>query len=396
MKKILFVEDNEVLRQLYNVMLENESDRWQVATASSGEAAMQLLKQAAFDVVVSDMQMPGMDGVELLKEVRKLHPQTSRIIVSGSCDQAMAADSLNSTHLFIPKPVDVKTLKATLARIGSLDAYLKNDDLRGLAAKMRDLPSFPTLYLEVIQEIESPYSSIENIARIVSHDPGISTKILRVANSAAYGFAEPVCDLTTAVLQLGMSSIRSIVLSAQVYSSFASNCHGKFSADALWSHLMDCGGMARAIMRRERAQLPEHDDAFTAGLLHDMGKLMLADSLPAEFEKALYLADSEGMLLHEAEQEIFGATHCGLAAYLLGLWGLPASIVEAVAFHHQPENSDLKKFSVLTAVHVANALAYEKAGRPAPLDMNYLEKIGVSDRLDDWREVIDFPDESVA
>ena len=126
------------------------------------------------------------------------------------------------------------------------------------------------------------------------------------------------------------------------------------------------------------------EDAFTAGMLHDMGKLMLADSLPEEFGRALQLAADERISLPEAEMEIFGATHAGLAAYLLGLWGLPAAIVEAVAFHHTPEMSGLKKYSALTAVHVANSLS-DQTGT-TPVNLEYLADIGVSGRLEDWRD----------
>ena len=384
MKRILFVEDNEVLLELYGMLLDGESDQWQTTLAPDGQAAMALLRQSAFDVVVSDMQMPGMSGIELLSEVRKLHPQTSRIIISGVTDQAEAADSLNCTHLFIPKPFDIKTLRSTLARISSLDAYLKDDNLRGLAGKMRSLPSFPLLYLEIIREIESPSSSIQGIAKIVAKDRGITAKILQVANSAAIGLAERVNDPVEAVQQLGMTTVRSLVLSAQVYSTFAPGRLKHFSADALWAHLMKCGDLARTLMRRERAEFAESEDAFTAGMLHDMGKLMLADSLPDEFEKALTLAAQEKIPLPAAELEIFGATHAGLAAYLFGLWGLPAAIVEAVAFHHTPEKSELKKFSALTAVHVANALAEESPA--GSLNLDYLHQIGIAHRLDDWQD----------
>jgi HD-like signal output (HDOD) protein/ActR/RegA family two-component response regulator len=388
MKHILFAEDNEVLLQLYSIMLASESDQWQVALAPDGLTALELVKQQAFDVVVSDMQMPGISGIELLTEVRKLHPQTSRIIVSGFSDQAAAADSLNSTHLFIAKPFDLKTLKATLARIGSLDAYLKDDKLRGLAGKMRSLPSFPALYLEIIKEIESPNSSIQNIAKIVAQDPGITAKILHVANSAAFGLPEPLSNTADAVQQLGMTTVRSLVLSAQVYSSFASARLLHFSAEALWTHLMKCGDLARTIMRHERASFADAEDAFTAGMLHDMGKLMLANSLPGEFQEAVTLANSEKIALHEAEKSVFGATHAGLAAYLFGLWGLPASIIEAVAFHHSPEKSDLKHFSALTAVHVANALCQINSNHSSNLNLDYLGNIGVVDRLDDWRDAV--------
>jgi HD-like signal output (HDOD) protein/ActR/RegA family two-component response regulator len=383
-KKILFVEDNEVLLELYGMLLDADRDQWQTYLAPNGETALKLLHKSAYDVVVSDMQMPGMNGIELLTEVRKLHPHTSRIIISGFTDQAEAADSLKCTHLFIPKPFDAKILRSTLSRIGSLDAYLKDEKLRALAGKMRALPSFPTLYLEIIREIESPNSSIQAIANIVAKDPGITAKILQVANSAAMGMSEKVSDPADAVQLLGLSTVRSLVLSAQVYGNFAPGRLKGFSADALWSHLMKCADLARTLMRRERADYSETEDAFTAGMLHDIGKLMLADSLPEEFGVALALAAAEGISQSEAEQQVLGATHSGLAAYLLGLWGLPAGIVEAVAFHHTPEKSNLKKCSALTAVHVANAL-YDDTGK-APLNHQYLAEIGVSDRVEEWQD----------
>jgi HD-like signal output (HDOD) protein/ActR/RegA family two-component response regulator len=384
MKKILFVEDNEVLLELYGMLLDEERDRWQTMLAPSGETALKLLQQTAFDVVASDMQMPGMNGIELLTEVRKIHPQTSRIIISGFTDQAEAADSLNCTHLFIPKPFDVKVLRATLSRIGSLDTYLKDEKLRGLAGKMRALPSFPTLYLDIMREIESPNSSIQGIANVVAKDPGITAKVLQVANSAAMGLPEKVSDPADAVQQLGMTTVRSLVLSAQVYGNFAPGRLKGFSAEALWAHLMKCGDLARTILRREHAEFVESEDAFTAGMLHDIGKLMLADSLPEEFASAMALAAKENISQAEAELEVFGATHAGLAAYLFGLWGLPASIVEAVAFHHTPEMSDLKKCTALTAVHVANSF-YDSTGM-APLNQEYLAEIGVANRLRDWQD----------
>jgi len=384
MKKILFVEDNPILLELYGILLEREHDQWHTALSPDGESALKLLKDAPFDVVVSDMEMPGMSGIELLTHVRQLQPQTARIIISGYADQAVAADSLNCTHLFIPKPFDVKVLRATLARISSLDRYLKDDKLRNLVGKLRSLPSFPTLYLDIMREIESPHSSIQGIASIVARDPGITAKVLQVANSAAVGMPARVSDPAEAVQQLGLTTVRSIVLSAQVHGHYAPGRVKHFSAEALWAHLMKCGDLARTLLRRERAPVAEAEDAFTAGLLHDLGKLMLADSLPDEFAAAMTLAKNENISHAEAEQVVFGANHAGLAAYLLGLWGLPAAIVEAVAFHHTPEKSGLKKCSALTAVHVANALATNS--ETVPLNQAYLADLGLAGRLEEWQD----------
>jgi len=388
MKRILFVDDVEILRDLYEIMLTKEHDQWEVKTASGGRAALELLKQSEFDAIATDMRMPGMDGIELLNEVRKLHPQISRIIISGISDQAEAADALKCTHQFIHKPVDMKTLKATLARIGGLDAYLKDEKLKAIAGRLRVLPSFPQIYLEIMQAIESPDRPLHRINDLIIKDPGLMAKILQVANSASIGSPVKIHDPGLAVQQLGLNTVRSLALSAHVFQSFTPSRMKNFSVDALWSHLMKCANSARAIMQAEDAVAADVEAAFTAGMLHDIGKLMLADSLPGEFQNALSLAATNHVPLQEVEREIFGTTHAELAAYLLGLWGLPATMVEAVAFHHSPEKSAHQHFSPLTAVHVANALEHEAAGEKSCLNQDYLAKIGMENRLDSWRKTI--------
>jgi HD-like signal output (HDOD) protein len=386
MKRILFVEDAELLRKLYELILSSNRDDWEVKTAPDGQAALELLKQIPFDVVASDMRMPGMSGIELLNEVRRLYPKCSRIVISGISNQAEAANALGSIHQFIPKPIETKTVLATLARIDGLDAYLEDEKLKALAGRLRVLPSFPSLYIEIMQAIESPQSPLQSIADIIVKDPGITAKILQVANSAAFGSMERIHDPVAAVQQLGMNTVRSLALSAHVFASFALSKLKNFSADALWTHLMNCAHGARAIMHAEHADAADMEDAFTAGMLHDIGKLMLADSLPDKFQSALSLAAERNVPLQEVETEILGASHAGLAAYLLGLWGLPAPIVEAVAFHHTPKKSTNPQFSILTAVHVANALEHEAAGESFSLNQDYLAKIGVANRLDAWRK----------
>ena len=116
MKRILFVEDNALMRDMYKALLSSESSRWEVATAESGHEALQLMQQRPFDIVASDMRMDGMTGVELLNTVLKLYPQTSRVIISGVADQAEAAEALESTHQFLVKPVELNTLRAVLDR----------------------------------------------------------------------------------------------------------------------------------------------------------------------------------------------------------------------------------------------------------------------------------------
>jgi HD-like signal output (HDOD) protein len=385
MKRILFVEDDSLLREVYVAMAGKEGAGWEVTTAEGGAEALEILKQQSFDVVASDMRMEGMSGIELLTEISGLYPQTSRIIISGSADQAEAAGALGSTHQFLVKPVDFKTLSAALKSIGALDEFLRDEKLKELAGRLRALPSFPTRYVEIMKAIEAQGTPLQVIYGFVTEDPGLTAKVLQVANSAAMGFREKIVDPLEAVQMLGLNTVRALALSAHVFASYTPSQRINFPVDALWSHLMCCGDRARAIMKAEGADTASGEAAYTAGILHDIGKLMLADSLPVEFQKALALAATRDAPFHEIELEVFGATHAGLAAYLLGLWGLPAPIVEAVAFHHAPGKSSHQAFSPLTAVHAANALEHEMEGDPLVLDKEYLRKIGVAGKVNAWR-----------
>lgn len=389
-RRILFVEDNPVLLQLYGMMLADHAE-WEVATVASSESALGLMSTTAFDVIVSDMRMPGMDGVQLIREVKQRHPRTARVIVSGLNDQKKIAECLGETHQFLAKPFTAKTLKATLTRLCGLDAYLQDEKLRSLAARLGMLPSFPSLYLDIMQELAADEPSVENIGHIVAQDPAMTAKVLQIVNSSAFGLARQIHSPLEAVQYIGTSTVRSLALTAHVFFAFETTGLKNFSVVALWEHAIITALLARAILLQSNADPAEVEDAYTAGMLHDLGKMMLAANLPEQFQQAVNLAQERRLALHEAEQEIFGATHAGLGAYLLGLWGLPAPIVEAVAFHHSPLRGADHKPGALMGVHAANALAHELAGAPADsvpagLDLAYLSALGVEDRLPAWRK----------
>jgi HD-like signal output (HDOD) protein/ActR/RegA family two-component response regulator len=389
-KRILFVEDDPLLLDMYVMMLSGDGELWDMATASSGQQALDLMKQSPFDVVVSDMSMPGMNGIELLLEVRKRYPCSSRIILSGLQDQEEVARCLGATHQFLPKPFNVKALKAALARVGGLDAYLNDRKIQALVGQLGTFPSFPSLYIEIMQELDSESCSTSSLATIVAKDPGMTAKMLQIVNSAAVGLGHNVSSPFEAIQFLGISTIRSLVLSTHIFSCFDRARLKGFSMDQLWAHSFRTGTLARRILQLEQKDSSEAEEAYTAGMLHDAGKLMLANSLPEQFQQALALAAEQNIRFDDAELEVFGASHAGAAAYLLGLWGLPAPIVEAVAFHHTPGLSDLRDCGPLAAVHVANVLEQELSkstprGGKSEMDEHYLASIGVQDRVDKWR-----------
>jgi HD-like signal output (HDOD) protein/ActR/RegA family two-component response regulator len=392
-KRILFVEDNALLRQMYLMMMEGEAAAWEAVDAADAREALRFMEKAPFEVVVSDLRMPGMDGIELMGVVRQLYPRSSRIIISGLSDQAEIARSLDSTHQFLAKPFDVKALKATLSRLGGLDAYLKEQRLQALVGQMRVLPSFPSVYHEIMKELGGEDPSIERLAQIIADDPSMTAKLLQIANSAAGGRATKATSPFEAVQFVGLSAVRSLALSAHIFRCFEHLQLKDFSITSLWDHTVKSGIIAGTIMRVERADPADAEEAHIAGMLHDLGKLMLADSMPEQFQKSLALSNERGLPSEQAELEVFGAHHGGVAAYLLSLWGLPVTMVEAVAFHHNPSNSDHLAFGPLTAVHVADVLEHELSGNTlagtAPaLDQGYLDKLKMNDRIDIWRQAV--------
>jgi HD-like signal output (HDOD) protein len=389
-KRVLFVEDEPLLLQMYASLFDDAPDRWELMVAANGRQALQLMERFAFDVVVSDMMMPGMDGLGLMNEVRTRYPRTSRVILSVISDQEKVARCLQDTHQFIAKPFDIKVLRTTLTRLCGLDAYLKDEKLKTLIGRLGTLPSFPSLYSEIMKELASTNSSIDAVAAIIGKDPGMTAKMLQIVNSAAIGLARKVSSPFEAVEYLGFGTVRSLVLSAHIFSCFERSNLPELFIQQLWNHALRSAMLAQMIMQFEQADRADCEEAYVAGMLHDAGKLMLANSLSDQFQRALALAAKRHITLHNAELEVFGAAHGGAAAYLLGLWGLPAAIVEAVAFHHTPGKSDVRTFGPLTAVHVANVLEQELSsatpwGQAAEIDGDYLAAVGLENRLEAWR-----------
>ena len=374
-------------------MLDEVADLWDIDVAEGGAKALERLSGKKYDVVVSDMRMPNMNGIQLMNEVRRLHPETSRIIISGLGDQEEIARSLETTHQFLSKPVRSKDLVATLSRIGKLDTLLLDEKLKALAGRLSSLPSFPSIYLQITKELSTEEPSIEAIADLTLQDPALTAKMLQVANSAAFGLPDKVSNPFDAVQFLGLNAVRSIALSAHVFRNFEQLELKTFSANQVWTESLLCARITRQIMRLKRVDENATEDACTAAMLRNVGKLMLAKNLPEEFEKMMALVVQENISQAEAGKTIFGASHTSVAAYLFSLWGLASPMVEAVALHQKPGESETRSFSPLTAVHVAHVFSAELVSDPTPgthaeLDLGYLKAVGVDSEIEEWRREV--------
>jgi putative nucleotidyltransferase with HDIG domain len=277
-----------------------------------------------------------------------------------------------------------------VARAFALRDLLSNERLKQLATRIKSLPTLPTLYQQLTNELRKDDASMEQIGEIISRDIGMTAKILQLVNSAFFGLPQPISNPGEAVMYLGLSTVRALVLSLQVFSQFKNPRLTGFSLDALADHCWKTAVLARRIARAESSDTKMMDQCFLAGLMHDIGRIILADGMPEQYTKVWNEAREKHLPLWQAEQAEFGATHAEVGAYLLGLWGLPNPIVEAVALHHSPCLCVVPGFSPLAAVHVANAFVHEKDGAPAEsvhIDMDYLTTLGLADRLAEWRDV---------
>lgn len=390
-KRILFVDDEPLVLQGIQRMLRGMREQWDMDFADGGAKAKEQLAVADYDVVVTDMMMPGVNGADVLDHARLHSPRTVRLVLSGHAEQSVAVQCVGVAHQYLTKPCDAETLKQTVTRLTDPAFALQNEHVMKLVAQLKHLPSIPEIYTKIVELLHDPNSSIEDVGALIASDMAMTAKILQIVNSSFFGLARRVSRPVEAAGYLGIDTLKSLVLATNVFGQYETKAPNGYSAVEAAKHSQEVGAAARAIAKAEDMHRGVVDDAFVAGLLHDVGDLVLASSMPEQFERASAQPDADG---RTAEMEIFGTTHAEVGGYLLGLWGLPARVIEGISLHHQPRESQVPEFSPLTAVHVAECLVGERAStkssKPAPaVDLEYLAKIGLSDRLPAWRSAVE-------
>ncbi|MCC6748526.1 MAG: HDOD domain-containing protein [Deltaproteobacteria bacterium] len=397
MKRILFVDDEpRVLEGLQN-LLRKERNRWEMVFAPGGAEGLALLEEKGFDVVVSDMRMPGMDGATFLTEVQRRYPRAARIVLSGQTDQASAGRVVAVAHQFLSKPCDSAALRKVIERACALQDLLHDEALQAVVGELGQLPSLPGVYLQLGRILDSPEASVTQMAQIVEQDAALCAKILQLVNSAFFGLAQKCLSVERAISLLGTSLLRNLVLwnaAGQGIERLPATLREDILARQAHAILA-----ARLTARLAKGQ-PFAEAAFLAASLANLGWLVLATHQTSQAESLRASAAESGRPLHQLERELRGVTHAEVGAYLLGLWGFPSAVVESVAFHHEPGRIGHETFDSLAAVHVGYALAADAMDARArtaehptaliadgTLDEAYLERAGVLDQLPEWRRL---------
>jgi putative nucleotidyltransferase with HDIG domain len=392
MKRILFVDDEPKVLEGLQRMLHLYRSEWEMTFVPGGAEAVEALAAQTFDVIVSDVRMPGMDGIQLLDHVQKNFPGMIRVVLSGYFEREVTLRAARIAHQYLAKPCEPAKLHETISDLCRSNAILTNEAARGVVSAIGSLPSPPQTYSSLKHALQRPEVCLSEAGRIIEQDVGMTAKILQLVNSPLFGIVSEISSVHLALEYVGLAALRELVLSVEIFQTLEmEQCVEGFSLNAFQSH---CRLAAKIAARLAPAAMAEV--AAVAALLHDAGKLVLAARLPEPFQLSLKKSLEEDRPLYEVEEEVIGSTHAEIGAYLLSLWGLPKPIVDALRSHHRP--SAIRHAStgldVPGITHIADALIADVAcGVPndAPparrWDLKYLDGLGVTGQIPGWRGI---------
>jgi HD-like signal output (HDOD) protein/CheY-like chemotaxis protein len=387
--RVLFVDDEENVLNGLRRMLHGMRGAWEMVFCDNAVSALDLMAKTSFDVVVSDMRMPGMDGADFLAEVQRRHPATIRLILSGYADDQSIFRTIGPAHAYLAKPCEQQTLIEAISRPLGLRKVLSAEGPRRLIAGLTNLPSVPELFLELERELRSPRASAASVAAIVGRDVAMTAEVLKLTNSAYFSVGAKITSVLQAVRTLGFETIQTLALRVGIFRQFSGSSSTAPLIAALNDYSVAIGGLSEAIARAENCPPAVSKAAHCAGMLSCVGSLVMLDCWPAKYRQALAMV-SPTLPLCRAEEGKMGASHATVGAYLLGVWGFSPAIVEAVAFARQPSAGVDLQFSPLTAVHAALALGPSfpliapEVAVADPLDTTYLCYCGLADHVARW------------
>jgi HD-like signal output (HDOD) protein len=382
--RILFVDDEVAILDGLRDLLRKERRRWDMVFAVGGREALDELARQPFDVVVSDIRMPGMDGAQLLTQVKANYPSVARIVLTGHADRDVVLRALPVAHQFLTKPCDAGVLRVAIERTQALHALLASREIRDIVGRLTSLPSVPRTYLALTEAARDPRKGLSDMTAIVERDPAMGTKVLQLVNSAYFGNTQPIASIQQAVMYLGIELLKGLALGGNVFATMDRTPIEGFSLETLQMRSLRMACLAKRFVEDPR----KAEEAFTAALVADVGQIIMAMGLRKGYQDVLRRARETGRPAHAVELETMGVTHAEVGAYLLGVWNLPFSIIEGVAYHHRPSALGDGPCEMLAALHAADALVDPlPEGVEPELDHGFFERAGLVERLVEWRRI---------
>ncbi len=388
--RILIIDEDPQALQNYRDALAPKATQWTIDYAATVDQGLQAAQDGKPDIVIAALSTSDGHGADILARFEEIAPDAQRFITASETDKPKLESTFGSSFQFLPSPCPAPRLITEIQRCVAIDTWLGNDRIKQLVAKMGEFPSLPPIYLKVVNALNSRHADTETISQAIAGDLAISAKVLQTVNSSFYGFDEKIANIAEAINILGTECVKNLVLAIQVFNNIGRSADQKAITDELWHHSMSVAVAARRIVSYESKDEKAAEEAYTAGLMHDIGKLILLNTVPEQYAEARALANEKAIPQTDAEDQIIGCNHAETGAYVLARWGMPANLTEAVALHHDPVNSFGKSFSTLAAVHIANAIVHHRQNPDHPgahPSQEFLVEIGKSDSWEDWLAV---------
>lgn len=349
--RILFVDDEPRVLDGLRVALRKKRAVWSCTFATSGAEALSLINQGSFDVVVTDLRMPKINGIAVLKHLEERAPNTLRIILSGESQTSIAVEAATHAHQALSKPCTLPDLEQVIARGFASRELVGDATLQKILGSIRSLPPMPKVYAQLVRILSREDVSVRDVVGLVDADLAIAAKLAQLANSPFFGARKGVGNVTEAVTRLGFELTKAIVLSTEVFASKQTNQYPRLQE--VQAHSQIVGEVAGALLSNPT----DRGHAFLAGLLHDVGTIVLGCEFPEMAEEAEVASIETQRPIWECERQLLGTDHAAVGACLLGLWGLPPEVTEAVSKHHAGDSGS----DVARAVWSANT-AHEEIG----------------------------------
>ncbi len=327
---ILFVDDEANILQALKRMLHPYRQQWDMTFCASGESAVELLRQREFDVLVTDIRMPQVDGSRVLFESFLYQPETMRCVLSGYAERELTICVAGTAHQFLSKPCtkDAIRTNGTSCAASKVAFTLQRSPTRAVA-RISAVPCRPTVLRELTAELQKEQPNLELVVDLIASDIGMSAKIIQLVASSFFGRCSAVFCPREAVTLLGVELIAGLLSEMGIFTPFLVDDE-TLNIDELCEQSIRSALMARESAAAMGAEHRVANVAYLSNYLSSVGKIVLAHQFPELYARVHRLVRNEGYAEAEAEQQVLGATSRAVGGYLLAIWGFPQDVVDAV------------------------------------------------------------------
>ena len=386
---VLFVLQNRMDGSAYSEKIPQIDNSWAVQITDNSEEAKELLRSQAFDVLICDDELSNDSGISVIESCRQVRPSCLGFLRKKSQPSNEESLALSQKKIFyLPGNLEEEGIYSHISRRILLRSLSENPNLLSVIRRMKKMPTIPQLYHQITRELHKEDGSIEFVAGLISKEPSMSTRILKAVNSPVYGLGYEITEVVHALLFLGKDATQAQILADSVFSSYPSDSIAGIELQKIWKHSINVSAIARHISLQIETNKKASEIACTAGVIHDLGKVLMAANLPDHYAQAVKLAKDEDVPLVQAEQKVFGTNHAEVAASLMGLWAIPFKILNSVAYHHNPVGGPKSPPIATMALYMANGI--DNAKSQTPLGQKYSEEMidqwGFANEFTDWVE----------